>query len=366
MPRGAQHLPGAADLGSERGADLRVRQCSGCGLVQLDSAPVPYFRDVIRAAAVSEEMAAFRRAQFDDFVRRHALRGKKVVEIGCGRGEYLTLLRNCGVEAHGLEAAPAAAAHCRSTGLTVAKGFVKSRAYRIPGAPFDAFLMLNYLEHLPAPNTVFAGIRANLREGGLGLVEVPNFDMIVRRELFSEFIPDHLTYFTAATFRSTLEINGFEVLECREVWHDYILSAVVRRRGSVDLTALERRQEGLTRDISAFLDRHPAGRVAVWGAGHQALALLSLAGMTGRVRYVVDSAPFKQGCFTPATHLPIVAPGQLDIDPVDAVIVMAASYSDEVTAGLRARHGDRIEIAVVRNSNLEVAQRGAGATASHE
>ena len=52
------------------------------------------------------------------------------------------------------------------------------------------------------------------------------------------------------------------------------------------------------------------GPVAVWGASHQALTLLALARATN-VAYVVDSAPFKQGRLTPATHLRVVAPAHL-------------------------------------------------------
>ncbi|MDE1714471.1 hypothetical protein PWG14_18360 (plasmid) [Chromobacterium amazonense] len=92
--------------------------------------------------------------------------------------------------------------------------------------------------------------------------------------------------------------------------------------------------------------------MAIWGAGHQALALISLMGIAGRIRYVLDSAPFKQGRYTPATHLPIVAPARLDDGEVDAVIVLAASYSAEVVRQIRARHGERFSIAVLDGDAL--------------
>ena len=55
---------------------------------------------------------------------------------------------------------------------------------------------MSYLEHLPDPNTVLQGISYNLNEDGIGLVEVPNFEMILEKNLYSEFIIDHLFYFT--------------------------------------------------------------------------------------------------------------------------------------------------------------------------
>src|SRR6185437_14586719 len=91
MPAQAQNLPSKADLPNDCGVDLDVWQCSSCGLVQLNRDPVPYYRDVIRSAGFSQEMAAFRRLQFAQFLKKYSLLGKKVVEIGCGEGEYARL-----------------------------------------------------------------------------------------------------------------------------------------------------------------------------------------------------------------------------------------------------------------------------------
>jgi hypothetical protein len=68
---------------------------------------------------------------------------------------------------------------------------------------------------------------------------------------------------------------------------------------------------------------------------------------------VVDSAPFKQGRYTPSTHIPIVAPDTLATDPVAAILVMAAAYSDEVATIIRKKFGSRMAIAILRDSGLE-------------
>ncbi|MBI4351704.1 MAG: methyltransferase domain-containing protein [Elusimicrobia bacterium] len=354
MPAQAQYLPARRGLARGKGAYLDVFQCSGCGLVQLGGGPVPYYREVIRAAAFSPEMEAFRRKQFSSFVRKYGLKGKKIVELGCGRGEYLRLMLEAGTEASGLEYSKEAALDCARAGLKVSRGFLGRADMKLPGAPFDAFFILNFLEHLPDPNALLAGMRANLGPGGVGLVEVPDFGMMLRRNLFSEFIPDHLCYFTRETLGFLLNLNGFELLESGTVWHGYVLSAVVRKREPLDLSGFTAAGSALKSSLLGFLSGFRPGRVAVWGAGHQALAVLALAGLGGKIKYVVDSAPFKQGKFTPATHVPIVPASRLDSDPVDAVIIMAASYSDEVRGFLRKKYAGRIKLAVLRGSGLEV------------
>ena len=50
MPKAAQFLPDKEKVLKEKGVNLEVYQCSGCGLIQLNSDPVPYYKEVIRAA----------------------------------------------------------------------------------------------------------------------------------------------------------------------------------------------------------------------------------------------------------------------------------------------------------------------------
>jgi len=356
MPRAAQGFPDAQALPFETGADLTVCQCAHCGLVQLTQAPVPYYREVIRAAGISPVLQEAKRAQFRAFVERFSLQGKKVLEVGCGRGEFLSLLEGLEVVASGLEFSEEAVEACRQQGLRVHRGYLEAGAPALPGGPFDAFLLLMFLEHFPDPAGSLRSLHGNLAPGAVGLVEVPNFDMVVRSRLFSEFIADHLMYFTTRTLETTLALHGFEVLECREARDAYVLSALVRKRERLDLGPFREHQARIESELSAFLEGFPARSVAVWGAGHQALALLAMAGLGGRIRYVVDSAPFKQGRFTPATHLPVVPPGTLRDDPVAAVIVMAASYSDEVAGLLRRDFDPGLKVCILREHGLEPIQ----------
>lgn len=354
MPGSAQGFPDAATLADDRGQDLILHECSACGLVQVAGPPVPYYREVIRAAAYSPAMKAFRLRQFADWAERFALRGKPLLEIGCGRGEYLSLLRQSGIDARGIEWSLANLAACRAAGLPARRAFPCRPGQRLGDTPFAAFACFNFMEHWPAPVASLRTIGDNLAADGVGFVEVPNFDMILDKALYSEFIADHLSYFTRDTLRCALQLAGFEILELGTVWQDYILSAVVRKRPAIDIGRLTGQQAALRRQLADFLANFPAGRVAVWGAGHQALAAIALSGIAPGLRYVVDSAPFKQGRFTPATHLPIVAPERLKTDPVDAVIVMAAAYSDEVAGIIRREHGPGLTVAVLRDHGLEL------------
>jgi len=353
MPGAAQFMPNAESVINDKGINLHICQCSGCGLIQLDNDPVPYFREVIRATSFSEGMSQFRKKQFAYFIKKYGLKDKKIVEIGTGTGHYLSIMDSLDVEASGIEYSQESINICQKAGLRVSKDYLDSEDIIIPGGPFDAFFIMSFLEHLPDIKTALAGIANNLKGNGVGIVEVPNFDMILRNNLFSEFIGDHIYYFTEATLRTTLETNGYEVLDCEEVWYNYIISAKVKKREALNLNHFHNTKEKIKQDINQYLSRFSPGKVAIWGAGHQSLAIMSLADLGEKIKYVLDSATFKQGKFTPATHIPIVAPETLDTDPVDAVIVMAASYSDEVAEIIIKNYNPNIQIAILREFGLE-------------
>lgn len=354
MPASAQNFPTADTLSLDNGKDLDVCQCSACGLVQLMGQPVSYFKDVIRATAFSKEMGDFRATQFEQWVEKYQLANQPILEIGCGKGEYLSLLNAAGVNAHGLEHASSSVEHCMNLGLNVTQGYLgDTGTSSLNTMQFNGFVCLNFMEHWPNPTASLRHLIGHLTDGAIGLMEVPNFDMIIEKGLFSEFIADHLLYFTQTTLRTLLESNGFEVLECKPVWHDYILSAVVRKRRATNLKFFEQFKLDITSQLQQYISRFPNQKVAVWGAGHQSLAVIALADISAQLAYVIDSAPFKQGKYTPATHLPIVSPDQLPREPVDAIIVMAASYSDEVAQLIRAQYSKEIHLAILRDYGLE-------------
>jgi 2-polyprenyl-3-methyl-5-hydroxy-6-metoxy-1,4-benzoquinol methylase len=356
MPGAAQHMPDKKSLSTDKGIHLDLKQCASCGLVQLDNEPVPYYRDVIRATFVSGAMKTFRTAQFRRFEKKYKLAGKKILEVGCGRGDYLTIMNKTAVKSYGLENNRESVDYCRKNGLEVIHGFFNEESYRIKEGPFDGFFIMSFLEHLPNLRTLMAGIRNNLKPEATGLIEVPNFDMILQKKLYAEIIIDHLFYFTQDTLKGFLSNNGFDVLDCRPIWHDYILSAVVKKKNAISMNDAALYFEKLKKEINAYINRfrEKGQKVAIWGAGHQAFTVMSVCGLERKIAYVIDSALFKQGKYTPATHIPIVSPKAIESNPVNAIIVIAGSYNNEIVRILKSGYSGKLRIAVVENGHLKI------------
>ena len=97
MTRYAQYLPDCNNLKNDFGVNLEVHQCSKCGLIQLNNDPVFYYKESIRATSVSKEMDEFRNIQFKSFINNYNLKNKRILEIGCARGENLLIMNNLGI-----------------------------------------------------------------------------------------------------------------------------------------------------------------------------------------------------------------------------------------------------------------------------
>ena len=355
MPASAQHMPDAQGVKEDRGLTLDLCQCMGCGLVQFDSEPVDYYRDVIRAGGFSKTMVELRRYQYKHLIDSYHLEGKKFIEVGCGQGEFLKVLSEFPVEVHGIEHDHHLVELARAQGLDVTEGFTETEDTRFAGGLYDVFLSFNFLEHQPDPSTMLQAIYRNLEDDAMGLITVPSFEYIMDHNSYYELIRDHLAYYTFETLTPLLERNGFQVEECEVINRD-TLSVIVRKRPQMDTENLLECYVNLKREMETYMKYLDAWdkKVAIWGASHQGFTLAATTKLGEKARYIIDSAPFKQAKFAPASHLPIVGPDHFHEHPVDAIIITAPGYTDEIAASIRQKFGTAVEIRAMRSNHLEM------------
>lgn len=364
MPAAAQHMPGQEQLDTDKGIRLPLCQCRSCGLIQFNCEPVAYYRDVIRAGGYSTTMAALRRSQYAKLIDRYQLQGKKIIEVGCGRGEFLKVLSEFPVKGYGMEHDPELAKLAAAQGLQVSCGFTETEHTPIPGAPFDAFLSFNFLEHQPRPGVMLQDIYNHLTENGVGLVTVPSFEYITEHNTYYELIHDHLAYYTFDTLTGLLNRYGFEVEE-KELINRDTLSVMVRKKtGPVSqpvsrqdytpqLKQLGDSLNSIRRQMETLAGRLEGKKLAMWGASHQGFTLASTTCLGEKAAYIIDSAPFKHGKYAPASHLPIISPDQALLHPADVILITAPGYTDEIASVIRRRFGTQVRILALRSNQME-------------
>ncbi|MBO4707469.1 MAG: methyltransferase domain-containing protein [Elusimicrobiaceae bacterium] len=314
--------------------NLEIFECPCCHLVQLACKPVNYYKEVIRSTNVSKEMRTLRLKQFKQFFKKYKC--KKTIEIGCGTGDYLEILTKVNNDSFGLEAGKKSINVCKDKDLKVFEGYLDKENSKIQKAPYDSFIMMNFLEHFPHPLTALKAIYNNLSVNAYGIIEVPNFEETIKESNFLDFVPDHLLYFTKDTLALMLGLAGFEVIKIDSVFHEYILQAEVKKRSNHSYTAFNAEVLKNKKQIKDLLKKIPNRELAIWGAGHQSLTLMSVAGLDDKkIKYVIDSAPFKQNKLTPATFIPIVSPLYFKQNLPKAVLVIAGGYNSEIVQQIK-------------------------------
>ncbi|MCC7373069.1 MAG: methyltransferase domain-containing protein [Verrucomicrobiales bacterium] len=347
-PANISRLLRPEEFDRDRPVDLQIWRCRACGFVQLDPTfAETFYDDYLMTVSHSALMQRYQREQAMDFVDRHGLRAKRVVEVGCGDGNYLEHLRAAGAEVIGNEPSARFRELAVNRGFQVQAGYVHRHA-PVPGGPYDGFATRQVLEHVPDPREFLLGIRASLKPDGVGLVEVPSLEQALAGHRFYDFFADHLNYFSAPTLRLALELAGFQVLETSRGMNGEFNVAIVRVAEALGFGDFDTKLHDLLGALRSWIEGHQkAGRrVAVWGAGGKGLSSMAVARLQG-IAYVIDSDPHKQGRFTPVGHFPIVPPERLRDDPVDAVVLTALAYRDEIVADLRGRLGFRGPIAAM-------------------
>ncbi len=238
------------------GGEWRLVRCEGCGLVYLNPRPTeqaiaefypseyyensealmlaatrwrpwPGLRKWVKRRLAEEHYRTLSGRSASERVLRRVLslwkvrwgalpprnRPGRMLDIGCGTGYYLELLRDAGWEVVGTEIGDGAIAICRSKGFEVLKG--QADQLQLPDQSFDVVHIAQVLEHVHRPRAILETACRVLRPDGLLLLDVPNYEAPLRRlfgpSWFSVEAPRHLYHFSALTLRRLLETSGFAV-----------------------------------------------------------------------------------------------------------------------------------------------------------
>ena len=357
IPERVQNLPLKEDLENDTGIDLGLFQCSGCGLIQFDCEPVEYYKDSTRAGERCKSLIDLRRREYKHFIETYKLQGKKFVEIGAGKGGFLRTLKEMKeyhIEEFGIENNAEFVDFAREENhVNVIQGFLDRDDVVIPGGPFDAFTCFSYPARLINPNIVLRAIAGNLKDNGIGYISTVSQEHIFKRDGAYEISRDSYAYYSVETISFLARYNGFEVLEVGN--DDPYVYAIIRKRLPPDMKKIWAQVDVLNKEIRGFINQEVRQnrKVAVWCAGHYAFTIISMTEIGNEIAYIVDNAPFKQGHFAPASHVPIVAPDHFEEEPVDTCLILGRNlYADEIINELQEKCYTVSKVAMVNEEGI--------------
>jgi 2-polyprenyl-3-methyl-5-hydroxy-6-metoxy-1,4-benzoquinol methylase len=196
-----------------------------------------------------------------------------ILDVGCGGGELVYLLRGVGFDATGIEPDRSFSEAARSAlGLPVQTGFVQD--FDFPERAFGAVLMYHVLEHVDRPIAVLTRLRRWLRDDGVLIVEVPNVEA-PREAPITRFHVAHLFYYSPATLEAMAKASGYAVDQMRLSQDEGTIVGIFRpvpgrSQPAVSAAAYRHTKEMLERhtNLRYYLSRTPyvrmAGRLATY------------------------------------------------------------------------------------------------------
>lgn len=146
----------------------------------------------------------------------------RLLDFGCGGGEYLCRMQEQGWKVTGLDSSPAVVRDLKENlGLRAFAGTLPHPQLR-PGS-FDVVTMWSSLEHVHQPLETLRAAYQLLMPGGRLYLAVPNIDswpyQWLAHNWFALEVPRHLTHFNASSLRTMLEVAGFQIKTTRMIAH---------------------------------------------------------------------------------------------------------------------------------------------------
>jgi len=334
--------------------DLVLGWCSSCGHASnmvFDVSMNAYSTRYEEVQTFSPVFSGFQSELIDRLIDKHGMRGKHVVEIGCGKGEFLLELCDRG----------------DNSGVGIDPSFVPGRgdwnsqgrcrfineiysAERHSDIPADLVVCRHTLEHIYPTHEFIQTVRKTIGDdlGTLVFLEIPDQQRVYSERAFWDIYYEHCSYFTQGALERLFLSCGFEVLSSWKGFGDQYLLIEARPlaagqvptfRVQEDLDEIRGIVESFAEDaprvVRSWVDRFRAWkeadqRVVIWGAGSKGVAFLTTIGVTDELGYAVDINPHKHGYFMPGTGHEVVSPEFLVQYRPDVVLVMNGIYEEEI------------------------------------
>lgn len=163
-------------------------------------------------------------------IEKYSGRQGRLLDVGCGTGEFLHEMQAAGWQVRGVERDARAAAYAvEALRLPVIRGDLD--ALPSPDESFDVITAWHVLEHLYEPHRAIVRMRDLLKKGGLLIIAVPNAASLDARVYGQNWIaydtPRHVQHFTPRALRMMMEMHGFEKRSMRSLHLDALFNALM-------------------------------------------------------------------------------------------------------------------------------------------
>ena len=327
--------------------------CEVCGFISntaFDPKKVNYFSVYEDQQCFSPTFNTFAQNLALHLIATYNLHNKHILEIGCGKGDFLALLCELG----------------NNSGVGIDPAYIKDRVHskvldrltfirdfysdRYAGYRGDLICCRHTLEHIPNTTEFLRSVRSAIGNHFDTVVffEVPDSTRVLRELAFWDIYYEHCSYFSPGSLARLFRSCQFDIIALSKAFNDQYILIEVK---PINLKAekvheLEESIEEMAKDVKYFamhcreklnqwknrLNKLYADgrRIVVWGSGSKCVAFMSTLGVKDEIAYVVDINPFRHGKYLPGTGKKVMPPEILRTHKPDVVIIMNPIYYGEI------------------------------------
>jgi ubiquinone/menaquinone biosynthesis C-methylase UbiE len=349
--------------------NLRLGFCNACGFLSntvYDSKLQEYSQNCEESQHFSATFNKFAHELASRWIEKYNLRGKTILEVGCGKGDFLSLMCEVG-DCKGIGIDPSYQPSRTSEKLKDRLRFIVDHySEKYTDIEADVIMCRHTLEHIGPTLDFVKMIRRAIgkRKDMLVLFELPDVTRVLKEAAFWDVYYEHCSYFSPGSLARVFRAAGFDLLELgRDYGDQYLLLAGkptdAPTKPSLPLENDLDEMRNLAADFKKKVGPSIAGwrdmiltaksegkKVVLWSALSKAVSFLTDTKVGDAIEYGVDINPQRQGRFLPPSGQKIVPPAFLAKYQPDHVILMNPIYVPEVKADL-AKMGVKAQVLAV-------------------
>lgn len=349
-------LDTAEEAASYPVGNLLLGLCESCGFIQnvrFDPAIVDYSKPTEESQAFSGRFQAFATELARRIVDDYQLEGCSVLEVGCGKGDFMRLLVDEGIGSGvGIDPGFLPDRLAGESGpVEFIRGWYDASSTQLSG---DLVLTRHLMEHVPNVGEFLSWLVESTRRtpGAVLFTEVPDTGRVLREGAFWDIYYEHCSYFTLGSLGRAVRRSGVSVDVLETAFDDQYLLTAGRPVVDPEPNAAEEPVSDVVSLVQEFASRAESARnswreriesvfdgggtVCIWGGGSKTVAFLTTLGLgseANRLR-VVDINIHKQERWLPGTRVRVDSPTVLAGDPPALVIAMNGAYVGEIESDL--------------------------------
>ncbi|MFW6295624.1 MAG: class I SAM-dependent methyltransferase [Halothece sp.] len=334
--------------------DIKLGFCSECGFIYnlaFDSEKINYSESYENSLHYSRRFQDYANRLAKDLIDRHNLNHKSIIEIGCGKGDFLVTLSELGYnKGIGFDPSyiPREEHNFGSDRIQFIQDFYSEKYQQYSS---DLIVCRHTLEHISQPiEHLLKPLRKAIgdRLNTILFFEVPDAIHTFQNLAIWDIIYEHCSYFSSPSLKTASHLSGFKVTGIKNTFENQFLclealpsdpNATPDPQIAEEVAHLKVNINNFTAKFNQLIEKwnkklenlaQTNQKVVTWGAGSKGVTFLNLLNNQHIIDYIVDLNPRKQGKYVPGTGQKIVSPDFLLEYSPDIVIVMNPIYQEEI------------------------------------